>query len=80
MEFQHFLCELLVCDDASLTRKRERARKARLDVNFAAVNTSQQSTNDCSLVIWSTQIVIQNVRDYRRMNIAGQIFDINAVV
>ena len=58
MEFKHSLSKLGVGDDAAVLIKGEWTRKTRLNVDFASIDTPQQSTNDCGLVIWAPQVVV----------------------
>ena len=79
MKFEHTLSELRVCDDASILLE-ERAREARLDVHFASIDAAQERANDSLLVLRAAQVMVQNVRYDRWVNIARQVLDVDAVV
>lgn len=61
VELEHALRELCVRDDAAIRGVGERAGKARLDVDFAAVDHTQERANDCGLVLRATQVVVKDV-------------------
>jgi hypothetical protein len=80
VEFQHALCKLSVCHNPSFLGQRERTRKAGLDVNFTAIDTAEEGSNDSRLVIGASQVVVQDVRNNRWMDIASQVFDVDTVI
>lgn len=79
MEFQHTFCELRVLDDATSFHG-QGAGETGLDVDFAAIDTTQERADDCLLVVWTAQEVVQDVRHDGGVNVARQVLDVDAVV
>ena len=80
VELEHALSELCVCDNAAIFSEGQRAGEARLNVDFAAIYATQERANDCGLVVWATQVVIEDVRDDRGMDRTRQVFNVDAEI
>ena len=58
VEFQHFLCEFIVCHDVAIGTERDGAREARHDVDFAPIDAAEERADHSGLVLGPPQVMV----------------------
>ena len=80
MEFKHALREFRVSDDVAIWWKWQWTRETCLDVDLAAIDTSEESTNDCGLILRAAKVMVKNAWHNSGMNVTRQILDVDTKV